>query len=376
MMKFRLFFSANSSKIRSLSWLKYDYVQKAYGGRPIIIRQHTLNLCVNCEDVSRLFKDAIQNIAITPEPPGVTAQASGCTPLFNNMTKLRRVDSTFKNALFADYNNKNLDPNHIGIQTWEPFEGLRNLEFITYLHTKNNIPKLFKIDFGTETGFKNVGGMFEGCDFDFNIPYDYFNSMKKIVNDDITGNFGLWYLFSSTKVSSLIDKNTGKMFMTDWNPEVPEDTNIMFSGTFASSYGTVSAIPSEQRVEFINSLCIIKDKTYNKLNMNNTRIIASPDHTGSVDVTPYLKDGKLLNITANIKELVLDNFNNSVPISNIPKGAIVLPSTLTKLSITDMFENCTAAQDVTDISEVFVYNGSLQVDWSLSGLKLYKEDIS
>lgn len=369
-MNHRLFFSMNSSKVKSLDSFNFKEGQDRTS-RFYILRQTSLNSLVNCESVQALFMNAHQNIAITPHGEEYTAKDSDCTPLFNTMTNLRNASSVFKNFTIHDYYNEDIDPNHLGIRTWEPFEELKKLTHVAYMHFNNNIPKMFKIDFGNPEGFTSIGGFFEYCRYDFNIPYNYFDSMVKLANND-DGSFGMWYLFGSgSKISTLIDKTSGKMLMSEWNPEVPSDISINMIGLFRDG----SSIPNEERLRFINNLCVIRNKTYQKLFMNRITPLDLIGGNSTVDVTPYLIDGKILNITSNVKSIDLISFNSEVPIVNIPARSVVLPDSLTEINVTDMFKNCIAHPDVTDVSEVFVYNGSAKVDWNTSGLIVGKENL-
>ena len=401
--------SNDKKKVFDLSKIKFVDYCKNIGGVRILYNE----AYADCSKVTRaigLFSGITFNLAFSSgsDKPAI----STIPPDFRKMSNLYNISGVFRDTKFMDYSSA-VNWNSLRAKAWEPFDGLKKLNSIDYLYS-NNICKLFKITgFSThgrlegiamyDTAFGYMEGLFANRRLDLKIPYDYLDICERIcgggqkVGAIYTCDFDMSRLFRNTAITTIMDN--GKVFMQDFRPEIGwtdgyrSGMSIELSEMFYSDLSNgemITPIPSNERILFLNSLFFIKDETiecppyggnitYKEFMISLDRFTPfkyNDNIDDPVDVTPFLLDGKILNIKSKVETFWAREFNGGVPLINIPAGAIALPDTVTSINITDMFKNCVAHPDVTDISQVFVYNGSLQVDWSLSGLKLYGEGIS
>ncbi len=290
------------------------------------------------------------------------------------MSNLTNISEVFRNTRFMDYLNS-VNWNSLRAKAWEPFDGLKKIRNFYALYNGNNLGKLFKLDFSHPDGVYNIANMFGNSNSLINeIPHDYFDSMRKITyvvsttaTGAITKEFLMNSLFQNSRLTTLRD-STGETLMSNWDPEIddnPENNGINASLLFAGS-----SIPTNDRLEFLNGLSIVIRKTYKHLDLENAELVKPNSDETPVDITPYLVNGKILNVTSNIRTIDLEGLMNNVQVINIPAGSIVLPDSLTQIEVSRMFQGCTAHPDVTDISQVFIYNGHVTIDYESTGLQL------
>ena len=328
--------------------------------------------CSEVIDVSGLFSGITFNLAFSQTDDSFAV--SIIPPDFRKMSNLTNISEVFRNTKFMDYSNV-VNWNSLRAKAWEPFDGLKKIRNFYALYNGNNLGKLFKLDFSHPDGVYNIANMFGNMSsLITEIPHDYFDSMKKItfiVSQTITGiitkEFLMNSLFQNSRLASLRD-STGEMLMSNWDPEI--DDNPENNGINASLLFTNSSIPTKDRLEFLNGLSIVTSKTYRHLDLENAELVKPNSDKTPVDITPYLINGKILNVTSNLKTIDLEGLMNKVPVINIPANSIVLPNSLTQIEVRGMFYGCVAHPDVTDISQVFIYNGPANIDYESIGLQL------
>lgn len=324
------------------------------------------------------------NVAIRGENDlgEMTDRYSAYLPRFGSMPNVKYANKVFFNAFLYNYGEDLSNyRDHPSILKWEPFEDNHNIEEFGYLYYNTNIPKLFKLNFDAPNGVSSITHMFAKTTQHYDIPFDYFNGITKLKATTITDDTGTyedaffmdWIFGRGSKQTTLKDKSNGKMLMSEWRPDFDSGINIFISGLFDGSL-----IPTEERLEFIDKLPLIheyKHKRIKKLHFDHVEFINS-DYSG--DVTPYLRNGKLLDLSnVNCEAITLENFLMSVTkndkcaaLTNIPAGCVILPDNATDINITNMFKDCTAHPSVTNIADVFVYNGSADIDFQSCGLRL------
>lgn len=325
------------------------------------------------------------NVAIRPtdEDGNPYDRYPAILPLFNNMPNIKYANKVFKNTYLSNYGGDLMNyKDHPSIVRWQPFEHNHKIEQFGYMYYNTNIPKIFKLNFDAPEGVSSITHMFAKSKMSYDIPYDYFNGLVKLKPTDLVDDYDVsyhngffmdWIFGRGSKQTTLKDKTNGKMLMSEWRPDFDSGINIFISGLFDGSL-----IPTEERLEFIDKLPLIheyKHKRIKKLHFDHVEFINS-DYSG--DVTPYLRNGKLLDLSnVNCEAITLENFLMSVTkndkcaaLTNIPAGCVILPDNATDINITNMFKDCTAHPSVTNIADVFVYNGSADIDFQSCGLRL------
>ena len=303
-------------------------------------------------------------------------------PRFSGMPNVRYANKVFFNTFFTNYSEDISNyRDHPSIIKWEPFISNHNIEEFGYLYYNTNIPKLFKLNFDAPNGVSSITHMFAKTTQHYDIPFDYFNGLTKLKATTITDDTGTyegaffmdWIFGKGSKQTTIKDKTNNKMLMSEWRPDFNDGINLFIRGLFDGSL-----IPNEERLEFIDKLPLIHEyshKRFRKVYFDCVELV-NADYSG--DITPFLRNGKFLDLSnVNCEYLTLENLlqsvtkaNKTATLTNIPKGAVVLPDKATTINLNNMFKGCTAASDVTDISQCFVYNGTANISYQDSGLQL------
>ena len=365
----RYFPEQDKEKVTSLSDFSYNYnFSKHHLNNAFVLYNEVFKGLKNCKNIYRLYHDKVVNTAASSAPDqGI--------PNFGSMPNLESIDQVFYNTTFMDQ-DREIDINTPNIVDWEPFKDCHKIHNFDSLY-RNNIPKLFKyIDFGVESGVSNINSLF-GSKISF-VPYDYFDAMRKVINNPDARPGTRGYLcdfggvFRDTIIPTLKEIRDGveHFMMENWNPEIPLDLKMHFDRMFVGSI-----IPTAERIKFMNQHKFVRDETvsYELLNIDNTDVICQNDLTNEVvdfndkNLFPY---EYIFNMKSKVKILYMKNFCYGRKIINIPKNSIILPDSIEEIDIRDSFKDCVCSQDVTDISQVFVYNGPATIDYESTGLQL------
>lgn len=338
----------------------YTYPANGYNARAVLYNA-AFSSYTYIESVASLFENVYSGADIK--------QNTSVRINFQSLPDLTNISRVYKNSHVegADL-----------VTDWEPFDGLRKIRNFEALYYGNNFNRLFKLDFGCQDGITNISYMFANNDQITEIPHDYFDATKVIATYDSTKDddaqdyiigFNMISMFEGSHILSLRD-STGNMLMSKFDPIIADDLideEINMRRLFLNS-----SIPTKDRIEFINSLSLINgSKQFRSLDLESVELVKPAGEP--VDITPYLVNGKILNITSNISYVDLEALFVNHAVINIPAGSIVLPDSLTKIDVMNMFKKCVAHPDVTDISQVFIYNGTATIDYESTGLQLYKK---
>lgn len=339
----------------------YTYPANGYNARAVLYTA-AFSSYTYIESVASLFENVYNNASIKQNP---SARIN-----FQSLPDLTNISRVYKNSQVEGAEL---------VTDWEPFDELRKIRNFEALYYGNNFNRLFKLDFGCQDGITNISYMFANNDQITEIPHDYFDATKVIATYDSTKDddaqdhiigFNMKSMFEGSHILSLRD-STGNMLMSKFDPIIADDLidkEINMSRLFLNS-----SIPTKDRIEFINNLSLINgSKQFRSLDLESVELVKPAGEP--VDITPYLVNGKILNITSNISYVDLETLFVNHAVINIPAGSIVLPDSLTKIDVMNMFENCVAHPDVTDISQVFIYNGTATIDYESTGLQLYKKN--